>query len=214
MDKGNVCGRCPQAAYGDGVRNVAFEALAKLQTLPCRYKRNDCKEILKWEQVQTHEETCIHRKHTCPTIGQHCEWTGKKGDLQNHYKNVHSQMVYSKDTPININLKTDLMQNYFVTSMDKLFFLHINFHSNLRKLWYGLFYYDTPDEKSNYSFKIELVSTAGNSLIFKAGSQHCFAPNSLKLSPTVLYEIDLNGLQLFVNNTNFVMCHVHIAMEE
>ncbi|GLV36515.1 sina homologue [Carabus blaptoides fortunei] len=90
---GNICGRCPQEAYNDGVRNTAFEALAKLQSLPCRFKNVEgCSEILKWEQVKNHEYTCDFRNHACPTFDQSCQWNGRKGELQEHYKEKHVKL--------------------------------------------------------------------------------------------------------------------------
>lgn len=215
--KGNVCGRCSninirRGPNEDGVRNDAFEALAQLQSLPCRYVNKGCYSVFKWGAVQLHEETCDYRNHLCPTIGLGCQWGGCKGEMKKHYKEKHSQIIYKIDNPFNIPLTSDLIQNIFFENLTKPFLLHIVYKKSEFIIWVALLYFDAPDENKNYEFKIELTSPNNSLFSYKGSKKYCFIANNLPLNKSDLLEINLNKLELLVQNTKNLKCHVYVSM--
>uniref|UniRef100_A0A6P7GD11 Uncharacterized protein LOC114336611 n=1 Tax=Diabrotica virgifera virgifera TaxID=50390 RepID=A0A6P7GD11_DIAVI len=84
------CGRCQLIPSDMSVRNTLYENLAQLSTFPCTFP--DCKETLKWGEVEAHEKVCLYKTLRCP-VSWKCNDQVSIKDLTNHCMRYHGKNV-------------------------------------------------------------------------------------------------------------------------
>jgi len=86
------CGRCQNVETEVSLRNTVFETLAALSTYPCTYP--NCKDVLKWSDIEQHEIYCLHRTLKCP-VSWTCNDTVSIADLSSHCLSKHKKNLFN-----------------------------------------------------------------------------------------------------------------------
>ncbi|KAJ8947634.1 hypothetical protein NQ318_002646 [Aromia moschata] len=103
-----IYGRCIDLSDnnfgGTKERQYAYEDLAKLIPYPCSNKKYGCNVILRWGEVEAHENMCPYEYVNCPffylnaSSGQTCSSIFHIKHLDEHIKSCHSNFIW--DPPL------------------------------------------------------------------------------------------------------------------
>lgn len=214
FDRGNVCGRCPAFNNIKGAKNTALETLIKLLNLPCRWE--DCNVIMKYVDIQKHEEECKYRRYECPTIDINCEWSGFRNQLENHFETIHPNYFLHADESLVLNLTENASQHIFHKQKNQYFILRLQFDKYIDSLSFILFYFQKPAEQNQFAFMLTLSNLDESRLYTeKINNAYCVFVSDDKFDwcKYIMFKISLEKIAHLVKCESFIKYSIKILEE-
>lgn len=114
--------------------------------------------MLKFIDVQQHEEECDYRQYECPIIESHCKWTGFRNELEKHFETVHSNYVVNANKSLHLDLTRDTTEHMFCKYKNVSFILRLKFKKHLDSIFTYLYSFSRPEEGKQFAFVLTLLT--------------------------------------------------------
>lgn len=171
--------------------------------------------MLRYTDVQQHEEECDYRRYECPTIGLDCEWSGLRIELDKHFDTVHGYCVLNADKSVPLELTHDINKHIFYKYKKVSFILRIKFEKYLDSLFSDLHSFSKPQEGKKFVFVLTLLNVdetrkyeekINNFTTYISDDKYDWYSNNM-------YEINLAKIAHFVNAETKILCKLTILEE-
>lgn len=200
----HFCGNCvSEKKY---IRCKALEAFASLYLFPCNHRSEGCEEYLRFDEVEEHEEQCLHRTLNCPvTLYSKCDWVGTILRIFEHYSQKHKHLCLKEPF-----FKIHVYLNYEFCTIINFVNVRILLRCKIQRT--KCYFNALCLTKSGVDVKYR-IKMSSQSRSLELEEQIPLKPNEFhKLKLNVL-EVDMESLLALLNKPQVVDCTVSLDQE-